>query len=96
MDTARYNLHRDVLGIPSYLGAMLVGLALGNWFVGLVLMIAALVPYHRIYRAYFSEAPSHPRRSDVLTNLLFVVAQLTLWGIAFFAANVLRKAYAAI
>jgi hypothetical protein len=96
MEAAGYNLHRDMLGIPSYIGSVLVGLALGYWLIGLVLMIACLFPYHRIYRAYFSDAKHHPRRASVATNAIFIVAQLAVWGFAFFASIIIRDAWRAI
>ena len=96
MDSAQRDWHREILALPSALGAMLVGFALGSWWYGMALVVLVLAPYHRAYRAYFSEAKAHPRRRDLGTNAFFIVAQLVLWVGLFFAVRAIVHANAAI
>lgn len=96
MDSAERNWHRDILALPSAIGAVLVGFALGSWWYGLALLVLVLAPYHRAYRAYFSESKAHPRRRSLGTNAFFVVVQLVLWAGVFFAVRALTYGNAAI
>ena len=91
-----HDRHRDLLGLPSAVGAMLVGFAFDSWWLGLGLLILSLYPYHWIYTAYFSESTRHPRRRDISTNALFVAAQVAFWAIALFAVLGLQHAWRAI
>ena len=54
--------HRELLGFPSVLGAMLVGFAFDSWWLGVGIVVLSLYPYDRAYAAYFSDSPHHPRR----------------------------------
>jgi hypothetical protein len=91
-----YDIHRDLLGLPSAVGAILVGFAFDNWWLGLGILVLALYPYHRIYVAYFSEARTHPRRRDIGTNLLFVGGQLAFWIVVLSAVLGIRYVWTAI
>lgn len=74
-----YQAHRDLLALPSAVGAMLVGFAFDSWWLGLGLLVLSLYPYHRAYAAYFSESSGNPRRRDLGTNALFVGGQAVFW-----------------
>jgi len=83
MSTSRYDWHRDILGLPSTVGGLLFGMALHSWWLGIGLSLVALVVFYQPYRLYFSSAEGHPRRRHVGSNLVFIVAQLIFWVIAF-------------
>ena len=83
MSTPRYDWHREILGLPSTIGALLFGMAIYGWWLGIALMFVVLVLFSHPYRAYFSNVEGHPRRRDIGTNLLFVLVQIVFWGIAF-------------
>ena len=74
-----YRAHRDLLALPSAVGAMLVGFAFDSWWLGLGILVLSLYPYHRAYAAYFSESSGHPRRRDLGTNALFLGGQAMFW-----------------
>ncbi len=80
MEPERYNLHRDLIGMPSCLGAMAVGFAFNSWWLGILLVLASVPALRRPYRAYFSDAQSHPRRRNIATNLWFIAAQVVFWA----------------
>lgn len=83
MSTPRYDWHRELLGLPSTVGALLFGMALHGWGLGIGLSFIALALFYQPYRLYFSTAEGHPRRRHVGTNLLFVGIQLLFWAIVF-------------
>jgi hypothetical protein len=83
MRTPRYDWHREILGLPSTIGALLLGMAIHGWWLGILLMFLALVLFYQPYRLYFSTTEGHPRRRHVGTNLLFVAVQLIVWAIMF-------------
>jgi hypothetical protein len=93
---ATYHIHRELVGMPSVIGAMLIGFAFDSWWFGLGLVILSLYPYQRVYAAYFSDSANHPRRRDIPTNALFLSAQVVLWLIALFAVLGLKHVWRAI
>jgi hypothetical protein len=96
MGSVERDWHREILALPTALGATLVGFALGSWWYGLPLIALALLPYHHAYVAYFSVSKAHPRRRHLGTNAFFVVAQVALWASVFFAVHALFYGNAAI
>jgi hypothetical protein len=91
-----YEWHRDSLSIPSYLGAMLVGLSLGSWWLGIVLSIFVMLLMQPLHRAYFSESRNYQRRKDLSTNALFVVVQVVFWIALLVVLRILVSQNAAI
>ncbi len=94
VSTSRYDLHRDLLGLPSTVSALLFGMALHGWGLGIVLSLVALVVFYQPYRFYFSTVEGHPRRRDIGTNLVFVLVQLIFWAIAFGVLHVAKSNFA--
>ena len=87
--------HRELLGFPSVLGAMLVGFAFDSWWLGVGIVVLSLYPYDRAYAAYFSDSPHHPRRRDIGTNVLFLAGQTVFWLVVLLAVLGLRYAWRA-
>jgi hypothetical protein len=83
MSTSRYDWHRDILGLPSAISAMLFGLVLGSWWLGGFLILVSLALFYQPYRLYFSDREGFARRRHIGSNVLFVLAQIIFWGIAF-------------
>ena len=69
---------------------MLFGLALDNWWLGVLLVLISLVLFNVPYQLYFSTAEGHPRRRHIGTNVLFVIGQIIFWGIAFALLHTFR------
>ncbi len=87
-------MHRDLLGLPSTVGALLFGMALHSWWIGIVLSLVALVAFYQPYRLYFSTVEGHPRRRHIWTNLAFVLVQLFFWAFAFGVLHVVKSNFA--
>jgi hypothetical protein len=83
MSASRYDWHRDTLGLPSTISAMLFGLALGSWWLGGFLILVSLVLFDQPYQLYFSNREGFARRRHIGSNVLFIIAQIIFWGIAF-------------
>ena len=92
MSTPRYDWHRDILGLPSTISALLFGMAIHGWWLGICLMFLALVLFYQPYRLYFSTTEGHPRRHDIGTNLLFIGVQIVFWTIAFALLYLVKNA----
>ena len=94
MSTSRYDWHRDILGLPSTVGALLFGMALHDWWLGIGLSLVALVLFYQPYRLYFSTVEGRPRRRGIGTNLAFIFVQLIFWAIVFGVFHVAKSNFA--
>jgi hypothetical protein len=94
MSTSRYDWHRDTLGLPSTISAMLFGLALGSWLLGVFLIFVSLALLYQPYCFYFSKHEGFARRRHIGSNVFFVLVQIIFWGIAFALLYAFKNALA--
>ncbi|HUW29650.1 MAG TPA: hypothetical protein VMV97_13675 [Sulfuriferula sp.] len=72
---------KEIVGLPTYLGATLLGMRVTDGQILLVILI--LLPFIKIYHLVYEQAfPEYQVKGKAWKLLAFFVAQIVLWAAA--------------
>lgn len=82
MSRAKWEIHRDILSIPSAIGACLLAIyPLNKWWMSFPLLLVFLLVFQPVYAAVFGESDNPGRRLNWQRNTLVVLAQIIFWSL---------------
>ena len=95
--TARWTIHKQLLGSPSYIGVTLFIMAglHDNWWIGLPMFLVVLAAYNFLYETCFT-FPERRSLKGISLSVGLVLFQIAYWAGGFWLANsILRRALVA-